>query len=482
LVLGACVLWPLVLWQRWTHPEGVLPIAAVAGAIAIGAFSIGGEYTSRTLVWTLSQPESREALWLRKRVVAIVGVALVLATAWLALMRLPPGQGTTPPLLVEFVVSGACALTIAPLLTVLGRSPLFALVLTLAIEAGFWSVGNLLAYVRFGPLAAMSAATSHWTVAFVWWTALPMCAVALVVDWLVFRRVQAIEGAPLALWTSPRSTRTAARTPTAPVVNRPWPALAKKELHLLHIALLGPIFFSCVWLAAVVSASLGTSAFASVFDAFSLGYVVLFAGLVGALAGAEEKQLGTHHAQLLAPVSARSQFLVKLAVAEAVTLVAGVLLVCAMNVWGLPPADHDFVVLGWPFISLAAGITLWSLYVATTCATSIRALVLAAPLGALVVTAVGTILTTAARQRYRRPHLTGWAQEVVQRTLGRHHGLGGAVIAALLVVLTTTHFAFRNHRWLDVRWPRTVAQVVMITGAIVFALWFYSVARFGVGL
>jgi hypothetical protein len=481
-VLGVCALWPLALWQRWIHAEGAVPVAAVVGAIAIGAFSIGGEYTSRTLVWTLSQPESRAALWLRKRVVAIVGVALVLATGWLTLTRLPTDQGIRPELIAEFVTSGLCALTIAPVLAVLGRSPLFALVLTLAIEAGFWSVGNVLAYVRFGPLGSLGGDGSSWTVAFVWWTALPTCAVAIVLDWIVFRRLQAIEGAPLTLWTSPRSTRTAVSTRTAPVINRPWPALVMKEFRLLQMALLGPIFFSALWLVAVASAKLGAVLFANTFDAFSLGYVVLFAGLVGALAGAEEKQLGTHQAQLLAPVSLPSQFLIKLAVAEMVTLVPGVLLVCLLNAWGLPPGDHDFVVLGWPFFSLAAAITLWSLYVATTCATSIRALVLSVPLGALVVTAVGTILGAVARLRYRRPRLAGWLQEVVQRTLGSHHGRGGAMVAALLVVLTVALFAYRNHRRIDLRWSRVAGQVVALTGAIVAALWFYTLVLFGVGL
>jgi hypothetical protein len=238
----------------------------------------------------------------------------------------------------------------------------------------------------------------------------------------------------------------------------------------------------CLWLVAAVSAKLGATTFASVFDAFGLGYVVLLAGLVGGIAGAEEKQLGTHQSQLLQPVSARSQFLIKISVALAVTLTAGFLLVCVLNTVGLPWQDHDFVTLEWPFAASTAAITLWVFFVATQTSSGIRALVLGGPLGFATIVFVGAFDNAFVRLSHRRIRLPAWLQEPASRFLIDHHGLGAGLISGAFVVFTIGAFAFHNHRWPELRPATRAIQLLAIGGALIVALWFYAVTLLTVGL
>lgn len=485
-VLAVCAIWPLAAWQDVFDLTAVVPVAAVAGAMAIGAFSIGGEYASGTLVWALSQPESRASLWIRKRVVAIAGVAIVLMVGWAA-FRADTWRSSTAEqrLVAECVVSGLCAVTIAPVLAIVGRSALFSLVLTIAIAVGVWAIGDVLSYAKFGPLSFSTPEAARWTLAFVWWTSVPLCTVALVFDGLLFRRLQAIEGAPPALWTSTASARSASR-PRARMLNRPWLPLVRKELRLLQVALLGPPFFVCMWLVAVISSRLGATTFANMFDAFSLGYLVLFAGLIGALAGAEEKQLGTHQGQLLMPAPVRGQFLVKLGVAFSVTAVAGVLLVCLLNQWGLPRQDGAFVGLSWPYTFGMMAITLWTFYVATFSTNSIRALVAAVPIGGVVFLLFWDVVLELLVRVQRGPHTSAiyWIQTLVRRALilQANHFRTSIAVSFALIVLTVASFAFRNHRWPDVRVPQIALQLAVITTSVGAAMLAYGLVLALLGL
>ena len=106
-------------------------IVYAVGTVALGALSIGHEYTNRTLTLLLSLPVDRRRLYLVK-----LGVLIPMLVALAALASRPARTrraldpaGAAPILLLAV----ACGLFLAPWLTMVCRSPLAGIVFALAI-------------------------------------------------------------------------------------------------------------------------------------------------------------------------------------------------------------------------------------------------------------------------------------------------------------------------------------------------------------
>src|SRR5207302_2506533 len=159
--------------------------------------------------------------------------------------------------------------------------------------------------------------------------------------------------------------------------------------------------------------------------------------LIGALASAEERQIGTLEWQVLLPMAAWRQWAVKVGTA---------LGLAALLSFGLPillAGGHvDFN--SWHVLVIMV-LTTGGLYVSTLCKSAVRALIVAAPLMLGVTVLALYVMATSAG-------------------VGRISALFAAPIAG--VVVPMLWFAFENHRLAGQSAARVFRQAMWIAGCL----------------
>jgi hypothetical protein len=263
------------------------------GMLALGAYSIGHEYVHRTLGVTLAQPVSRRQMFLVKLVVLAVMV-LPLA-AYASRLRL----FTDAPELSPWIVAGG-AVFLAPVLTMLCRNPLAGaffsvmiaivlLITTIIIRAGSLDP----------PPDVEREAVMMWARMMV-----VVSAVGLIGAWRVFMRLEWIEsGVEFRLPSWAGMSRDIAP-------GRPFGRLIKKELRLHRVAFGVTALYVFVAVADAVIRLVRPHDLP--FTAMiTLGYSVCLPVLLGAVASAEERHLGTLSWHLLLPAPLWQQWAAK---------------------------------------------------------------------------------------------------------------------------------------------------------------------------
>jgi hypothetical protein len=359
------------------------------GSVALGALSIGHEYTHRTLSLLLTQPARRQRLLLIKVAVLAPMLLMIAALAWGAVLnplqdvvrgrRVWPGDWSATTVIVLPVL---CALFVAPLLTMLCRSPLAGMVFALVVPGLMGLVGELLAIARYGLEPANAQVADNFRLAVFWWGMAGVCVAAAIANWLLFLRLEAIEGRDPELQL-PRSWTDRSATSAATAVARRHPVwlLMKKELRLQQMAfVVGGIYL------------LGWATFSSLrhfipglgppLGAIAILYGGLLAVLIGSLASAEERHFGTGEWQLLLPMAAWQQWAVKVVTALILAVALGVGLP-AVVAYVHPSAD-EFRVNTWS-AGVVLALTAGSLYVSSLCASGVKALLLSIPGTGLVI-------------------------------------------------------------------------------------------------
>jgi len=451
---AAAALWAVSLdGSPLAYAGAALYIIAVA---AIGAFSVGHEYAYGTMGYALSLPVPRRRIWLTKLAVLLPMVAaLAVLAAWR--VDLDRGDRALGPAL--FWVPALAACSVAPWLTLLTRRPLAGTVFTVGLVGGSMALGEWIGIYRYGYTQEVDA----FRVAFVCWSIGLLSAAGAVAGWRTFARLEAQDdrGADVQLLAFD-----AAVAPSAPVRRRhPLAALLLKELRLQQLAIILVAIYAAAGIVALLVAGAAPLAFSllSVTTAF---YIFVMPAVIGSLAMAEEHQFGTHDAQLLLPVTASRQWLVKTAVALGLT---------ALFVVALPPLLIGFVPrhvvggvgtlrLGPPTFMLALGGASICLYVSTVVRSAVSALLVA--LGVILaviffmMTAMTDILTT--------------AYEAVHRLTADHplhrlptNPLFWAVPLVLFVALVW-RCGLTNYRYADRSLPR-VAGHALIAAAFLAA-------------
>jgi hypothetical protein len=328
------------------HELGLL--AYGFGSVTLGAQSIGHEYTCRTLTLLLAQPLSRRRLLLLK--LAVLTVMLLTLAAFARLMLLWPGDEAW------VFLSMLNGLFLAPLLTMACRAPVAGVVFTGA--APFWilAIGS---YVSGGVL---------------WSSALTLFAASAVAAWRLFMRLEASDGrdadlrAPQLFQRAPASDRvsTASASRRHPV----W-LLVKKELHLQQMTFAAAVVCTGIWIGIGAATWIIPGLHAFPVRAVGILYGALLALLIGSLASAGEREIGTLEWQVLLPMAAWKQWAVKVGT---VLALAGVLsfaipLVLASGLVSVHALHAGVVVF------LVSG----SLYVSSLCRSGLRALIISGP-------------------------------------------------------------------------------------------------------
>ena len=432
------------------------------GSVALGALSIGHEYTHRTLALLLTQPARRQRLLLTKVAVLTPMLLMIAALAWGAVLnplqdfargrRVWPSDWSAATVIVLPVL---CALFLAPLLTMLCRSPLAGMVFTVVVPGLIGLVGELLAIARYGLDPSNAPVAESFRLAVFWWGTAGVCALAAVSNWLLFQRLEAIEGRDAELelprsWTDRSATSAAA----APARRHPVWLLMKKELRLQQMAFVVGGLYLLGWVTLSLLRHL-IPGLGPPLGAIAILYGGLLALLIGSLASAEERHVGTIEWQLLLPMATWRQWVVKagMALALAVTLGIGWPDLLAY----LHPSADDFHVNAWS-AGLVIALTVGSLYVSSLCTSGVKALLLSLPGSALVVGLLVPLWVSQAQAVVPSRH----AAEQLKTWLSL--GLALGFLAMLL------WFAMSNHRSGERGASRVWRQAIWMAGYLLIGV------------
>jgi len=463
----------------------------VIGVVSLGAWSIGHEYTHRTLPLLLSQPVGRRTLALVKAACLTLLLFVVCATA---------AMFTTPGLPSVVIGGGfAAALSLAPLLTMVSRSVRGGILFTLALGLVWVMVG-----IRTGEAIAVRN-PDRWPDPFgfaesvVYGGFIVIFCVTAVLGWRWFHSLSAVgeQAEHLALPDHWRG-RWRVLSPTART-SHPLAALLRKELGLQM-----PVFvLSAVYALAWVG---GWSLHPETRESLAMVTTMLHGGLVpmlaGALASAEERRMGTLAGQLLQPVSASVQWVLKAAVVVSLAVLLAVGLPFLLQL--LDSAlftDHSLrqveLRLGFyrlrgvePMVLVVTMLAALSLYVSSLARNSLHALLASIAAGVLLWNglAYGMRLLSMAQNRFimellrRQPELIRAGE--VRRGFFKYsreitHAYETMVFGMVVIVTVGSFWLFlrfgnENHRFDDHRFGRIALQVTMILLVPIVALAFYN--------
>jgi ABC-type transport system involved in multi-copper enzyme maturation permease subunit len=305
-----------------------VPVYFVAVA-ALGAFSIGHEYTYGTLGTMLALPVPRARIWAAKLGVLVPLVAaLAVIGAWR--VTLDRNDQTFGPAL--FWAPALAAVFVAPWITMASRSPMAGAVFTMGLVGGSMALGEWIGIARHGYAADVDAFRR----AFMAWSVGALSLAGAVGGWRAFARLE-VAGDADAERQLPVARAGSADTGVRRV--HPFAALVWKELRLQQLSFVVAAICLAGLLALTVSGYQRQEVFAVV-SVLSGLYMLVLPALIGSLAGAQERQLGVHDAQLLLPIGASRQWVVKVATAIVLVLVLPWLLPVAVKaLW--PPETLD---------------------------------------------------------------------------------------------------------------------------------------------
>lgn len=441
------------------------------GSIALGAQSIGHEYSYRTLALLLSQPSDRRRLILLKFGVLISMLATLTVVAWSVLVNdngefIRGWTGHEPALLV---VAALCSLFVAPWLTMLCRSTLAGMVLSVAVPGSLLVMGDVIGVAKYG--FGGGALIDRFKLAFLWWGMFVVCAVAAVSSWRMFIRLEAIDGrgpdVHLPQWLRGRIQT---RDESSGLVRRRHPVwlLARKELRLQQMTFVLVGLYILGW---------GTVSllehFIPEFPLIPLGalavlYFGLLSILIGSLASAEERQLGTLEWQVLLPMATWKQWMVKVGTVLGLAALLGVGLPALL--WFIGPSSHYHELPGaWQMTAVVVVLlTTCSLYLSSVCSSGVRAMVLSLPVvvGALVFTQV-----VASTVRWALYHPFVGSPGVLPRALRPTPPFKALTIYLALVmaaglIALLLRLALINHRSAERSATRIWQQVIWIVGLV----------------
>lgn len=428
------------------------------GVVALGAQSIGHEYSHRTLGVLLAQPIGRRKVYLVKLGSLFALVAPMSAlTAAVLIAHAAPGSGSEA--LIFIALAAACSLFLAPTLTIAARGALGGTVFTIGIVGVLMATAETIAAIEFGTQTGSDV--REFKLAFLTRAVVIVSACAAAASWLMFVRLQVIDGRGpelrLPAWRGAAASERAS-LPSRP--QRPVWVIVKKELRLqsMTVVLAGAYIALCA-LVSVLQRSVPALQALPVVP-LTIMYTALLSVVIGAMASAEERQLGTHQWHLLLPMGAGTQWLLKAAVVLVLALVLGLAIPAALTPIVAPGAGFEVFLragskLGLAIVLLAAG----SLYVSSLSGSGVKAMAFALPF--LV---CGGFLSILASQATLRSFNGGPARAPSATEISIVVGFAAATVVAWLLRL-----GLINHRHADRTVAGTVLQLTSIAVLVVAA-------------
>jgi hypothetical protein len=465
---------PRFAWQTFFV---IVPLSFVMTPIVLGALSTGHDFAHRTWSMTLVLPVARWKLFSAKAVVLvamIASVAIMSLTAYFyEFMELEPGRVALlsrntlrHPTILTPLVGG---LVLAPWFALLTRSVVAGAGLAVAVPTALYALSVLGVVSLVGrpdesaPLLTGIGVIGVWQIA--------MLLVALIGAWQLYRRFVGAEATEpstrdIASWLAfPRSAPLASSGERRSRVAE----LAKKELRVQipTAAVVGS--FAAIWIAIAWTPGISPS----IFQALVVLIAAVAALLAGSNASAEERQFGTIATQMLLPMAATQQWVIKVFVIAAVVAVCGLGL--PMTLAAFSSADIQAEVWSqygahkrWPFVAAIGGLTTVAVYVSSlsrggmrafiaACAVALAVMVLSQQTAMEIEVAMLRLFGIYSRARNGFVYPSGLRSLYVAFTL----------LAVWALCLMALRFAYQNHRYLDRSVRRIVTQVAWMYGAYV---------------
>jgi ABC-type transport system involved in multi-copper enzyme maturation permease subunit len=450
-------------------------LACALGTISLGALSVGHEYTNRTLGTLLALPVTRRQIYLVKLIILAAAVITLTVLAWWLLFDEPHSFHVDFRRRIPWV-AGLLGLLVAPALTMLCRGPLAAVVFTAALPGVLGIVGIFGGTAWYGlvDVGAVDRLRSvlFWSGLVVGWMAGAMGS------WRLFMQLEAIDVRDATVGL-PDWLRLGARaiTDSAPRRQHPLWALFKKEFRLQQLTFIVLAIYAVV-LATLTFRSRGGSAFAA--DAMvplSLAYLMLGGILIGSLASAEERHFGMIEPQILLPVRAWQQWLLKCAVVVALSFLLSFLTTEVLVSLGGLSRIQTVRGPGFGLIGIVLMLTVLSLYVSSLSTSGVKAMATSLPVGLAAMMLGHLVMLTIASSRYRWvdyrlvAHQSSSAQLARTQIVAYQHTLdnvftGMAAGLALLLLV----FGYVNHRSVERGFRRLTPQATTIGAYVVVCL------------
>ncbi len=443
----------LLASQSTRQLEWLGPPTFVIGVVAVGAWAIGHEYSHRTMGALLTLPVPRARIWRSK--LATVAPLLIALTA-VAVLTKVMGQ-TTPAVSPLYYLPLAGALTLAPWLTLLTRSPLAGTVFTLGIAGTAAVIGDWMGLRLHG----YTAQADLFRIAFLQWALGTLVVFSAVAGWIAFRLHEVTDGRGAEV----HFPSLAANAGATVSKSHPLWLLVKKELRLQQL----PCAVAAIYVVGYLALSYTLRGRADRDSAITLATVLyggMLALLIGSLAAAEERHLGTHDAQLLLPVSSSKQWMVKSGTAMALTVLLAIVLPFILAVLLPPELLRPFgrrALIQPQTIALAAFTCSLAIYVSTLFTSGFRAL-LAAVAGTF---ATDLIVIRVAQPLSVRVYHAVWVTDGAYRL--RDPLISPAIafpIGATAIVLLILGLALNNYRWTERNHPRVAIHAMVIAASI----------------
>ena len=458
----AALVWISAAGDQFWFRAGFL--AYLLGSAALGASSMGHEYTNRTLPMLLSVPASRRHMFAMKACVLLAMLASLAAIAVVRLPVAPAGRELKDTALVG-LLSLLSSAFLAPWLTMVCRNVIAGAVFSLSIPAAVLVGSELLALVITGQVD--SPASQSLRMQILWTVTLLLSAIGAVSSWRTFMRLEASEG-PHAEFRLPRLIRRSASIASAHEELRrihPVWSLLRKELHLQQLTFVTSALYVCAWIATLVGRRM--TGIKDVEDALLILTVVhgaIVALLSGSLASAEERHLGVLGSQLLLPMSTVQQWAVKVATVFALCVVLAMALPAALIlIFGLARSINFNV----PFAATVLMLAALSLYVSSLSSSGVKALIISGPVALSLLVLVGVLGAAVL-----------WAGRMTGIAPG-HDVFGPPVIVAadVLAFGQLVAFAHTNHRTSDQSSIRIWRHLLWIGGSTTCVMLIALIAR-----
>jgi hypothetical protein len=453
----AAIVWAGGLGDPFLFRAGFL--SYLVGSAALGALSIGHEYTNRTLPLLLSVPVSRRRMFAIK---ASVLIAMLLSLSAIAVARLPVtpvGRELKDTALVG-TLTLLSSVFLAPWLTMACRNVIAGAIFSLCIPAAVLVASELLAYGVTGQIDSQRFQSFRMQV--LWAAMMVLSSVAAVSSWRSFMRLETIDGARSEFRLPRSSGRAVAREESRR--RSPMSSLVRKELHLQQMTPVLSALYVTGWLATLVVRWWVGSDIKDALLILTVVNGVVVALLSGSLASAEERHLGMLESQVLMPMSTARQWAVKVAVVFGVC----VLLTMALPAMLIFASEGAAAVrINVPFIVMTILLPAVGLYSSSVSSGGVKALLIAGPIALsllMLIPLLGDVVLWAGRSVRINPG-------------GDAFGLRTGAIIGVTVFSLLIGFGLMNHRTSDRSPVRIWRQVLWLCGSVVGIMLIALIAR-----
>lgn len=431
----------------------------VLGSAALGALSVGHEYSHHTLPLLLSVPVSRRRIFAIKSSVLLVMLVLLSAVALARLPVTPAGHEMQDTAVVG-VMSLLGGAFLAPWLTMLCRNAIAGALFALSLPAGLLVGSEIFSIMVLGEVGTPAAERVRMEI--FWSGMLLLSAIGAFSSWRSFLKLQVIDGphAELGLpkWLSRADSRNVGQVSRR---SSPLWTLLWKELHLQQLTFVVSVLYVCGWALILLtwhSAILTIDQPVLILTVVHGGIVAL---LAGSLASAEERHLGTLDWQVLLPMSAARQWLVKCGVVFGVVVVLALALPALLAVIkpSIEPMRVNAIFVATVLVAAAV-----SLYVSSLCGSGLKALMIAVP-AAFATLPVLELCDAAAHSMLRLTRIVSG-----DRYLSVRFDVGTVAVEVTILIALLLRVALINHRSGSGGGKRIWAQLGLVVGLMVVGM------------